>query len=142
MSNYSQVRTFFNQIIKDSGPFREWKDAFNFENIPNNIIDRSYHLEIESIQSQAQNDATSDENMSVTLRVFFKGLREVQPQLDKAFDECFVIKTNLIRRPNFIGQANIKSVIFNSLAPSFPTSNDNLILMTFNFTVRLFYRAC
>lgn len=63
---------------------KEWKDGFARDNIPANIIDRSYHLEVGPAVGVSLNQNDQLINMQITVHIFVKGFRDVASGIDTA----------------------------------------------------------
>ena len=82
----SKVRAYISERILNQDPsFKEWKDGFNFENIPRNIFDKSYHMEYQ-VPSIERGNTYNTHTVLVTLKMFYKGYRDPQASLDTAMD--------------------------------------------------------
>lgn len=132
------VRPYFRNTLDDLG-FSEWTDGFDFENIPENIIDRSYHITTGSINGQSQNQQALDIVYPVTVRVFFHGYRNPAEAIDESIASGEQIICSAVKPSNANGTA-IKDVQFISMEPT-PKSaagNDNIVLLELNFEARIF----
>lgn len=143
----SRVRQYINSVIKDVDPkFQEWKDAFNVDNIPSNIYNKSYHFSY-SVPTIAKEQALLDYEIAGELLIHYKTDRYPQDDFDSAMDtaEEIGIKVSSLSgiydfeslRDNPIYNAQI-----NSIEPSFPASNDNRVIVTIQFTMNIKRAIC
>jgi len=143
----SKVRTYFkNQIAIIDGDFKEWEDAFNIDNIPSSIRDKSYHIAYEIPTSEDFNTHLED-GISVTLNAFFKGYRTPAATLDVAMDLCNDIRIQSVKKESIesfraTDDNPIFGVISNSIIPTSITSNDNQVVITLEFTIRMAQTIC
>ena len=130
----SKIKPYFRTRL-DSLGYREWKDGFNFENIPETLLDKSYHIQIENINSlsQTMNDVSLEAD--VRLRVFKKGFRYVTDALDDAYSEidCIILEILKpdLRLSNSGGFKNI--IITSSAIEEGSIDNDNFLLINLSF---------
>ena len=134
----SQVRTYFKSRLSETdSDFREWTDGFNRENIPNNIYDKAYHIAYGSLASSALSDNFIEDNLSVSIQLFFKGYRDPAQAIDDALDKAHNFRLRCVSFPNATTGDDIKNVILTTMIPDFPESNDNMIIIDLEFVVRL-----
>ncbi len=138
----SQVRTYFQTIIAAvDSDYREWVDAFNVENIPSSVFNKSRHYEIDQVSSGPLNDRAIVDDMSVNIRLFYSGFRDVATALATAIDGAHNFRTSAVSPSNAMSGTNIKNVVCNSIRPEPLESNDNKIKVTMNFTVELAFAS-
>ena len=134
----SQVRTYFkSRIAEIDSDFKEHKDAFNYENIGKTVYNKAYHISYGGVDSVELLDEITDDRMNVSVKLFFKGFRDTQTALDTSMDKANLIRLNAVKRVNYYGNTNIKNIIMTTLTPEALESNDNQIIITLNFTVRM-----
>lgn len=131
------VRSYFRTRM-DSLGHEEWTDGFNFDNIPETILDRSYHIESGPIAGNSQNQTTLDANSPVTLRLFLKGYRTPAEAIDSGISYGEAAICDIIKPSNANG-VTIKDVNFTSMQIlPLNSSNDNSVVVEMSFTVRIF----
>jgi hypothetical protein len=132
-SGLSQIRPFFRTRLLDLR-YREWTDGFNFENIPSNILDKSFHISTPSGARRGAYDLQSQEiEQDVVIRVFLKGYRNPASAIDDAlvrYDQIL----NTFLGPDRLGCA-IKNIYLQTMQilPLAP-SNDNAVILEVSFT--------
>lgn len=127
------VRSYFRTRL-DALSFKEWKDGFNYENIPSNILDKSYHIMSGSVSGLSNNQTAQEVEQSVTIRVFFKGYRDPATGIDNAVTDAETIIKSCVKASNRL-TGLLKNVKFNSMGISeIAISNDNAIMIEIEFT--------
>ena len=138
----SQVRTYFRNRLAETDPdLSEWTDGFNIENIPNTITDKTYHIFLGTLASQELNDLTTDDQLAVSINVFFEGYQDVQETLDVGYDLMHQFRLNSINPCNSMVGDNIKNVVLESITPNPVDTNDNMIRFSLDFNVRLVFQG-
>lgn len=120
--------------------FTEHKDGFNVENIPSNILDRSFHTSYGGFTGISKSQATQASDVAITLRVFFKGFKEVLDKTDQAVDACEEIIAACVTNENVLERMNLKitNADFESLdIEQLATTNDNSFICTIVFVLRV-----
>ena len=116
---------------------REWKDGFAFDNIPANIVDRSFHIETGTVVAVKLNQTDQELNFSQTVRIFVKGFRNPASGIDSAIGLAEDFIKACVRAPVRLTQTTgIKNVVFeNASFDADSASNDNLIVASLTFRV-------
>jgi len=130
------VRPYFRARL-DSLNYVEWTDGFNIENIPQTILNNSYHLAIETIDSGPANQLHHEFTFPVTLRVFLRGYRDPAAAIDDAISQAETILAEVLSPSNRLG-TEIKDVTPESIdVRALADSNDNDIVleMVFNTVI-------
>ena len=127
------VKDYIRQTIDGYG-YKEWKDAFNFENIPGNMFDKAYHLDIQ-IPTITLGQQWYENTLVITARFFRKGGRSVVDVLDEAMEDVNCIKVELSKLPLYVDVA--QSLGANSLTSAPLTSNDNQMIIELSLTCRV-----
>ena len=133
----SDVRIYFqDRILEVDSDFRAHPDGFNIDNIPNTNFHKTYHIFPGDLSSSAFTLIT-DDNMVWTVNLFFKAGLDVDDAIDNAVDIANSIRLGAINHVNAMVGDEIKNVIFNSMSVNDIGTNDNLIRIELQFTVRL-----
>ena len=116
---------------------KEWKDGFNFSNIPSNLIDRSYHIESNQAVGVKLNMSDQELNFAHTVRIFVKGFRNSAQGIDTAIEIAQTYIKECVTATNRVAQTNgIKNVVFENVNfDAQDTSNDNLIVASLTFRI-------
>jgi hypothetical protein len=135
------LRPFFVYILNAQSGLKEWKDGFNTANIPSNILDGAYHVEVGQISGLPASQLVHGFTAPITVRLFFKGYRDPQAVKDAALDKADVI-LNAVLRPSVRLQTDgLKDVRPVSIRPiPLDQSNDNALILELVFECILNYR--
>lgn len=130
----ADIRPYFRTRLKAQS-LKEWTDGFNRENIPSTVIDRSFHILTNSISAVKQNQQGNDIEVGVVVSILLKGYRDPASAIDEALALAGVVIAD-ITDPTLKLNQSFKNILFttSSIDP-FDESNDNLVLLTLEFTV-------
>lgn len=133
----SLVRSYI-QDAMDELNYTEWRDGFDFDNVPENIINKLYHITTGAISQNSQNQTALDLTYPVLLQVYFHGYRYPVEAIEESLSCGQEIICRLVN-PLTANGTNIKDVQFVSMEPvAKATTNDNIVLLQINLEVRLF----
>ena len=136
MSDLSSVRPLFRTQLEGLG-YEEHRDAFNFDNIGDSIINDSFHLETTSISSLPANQIAHDFAYNITLRVFKRGYNDPATLLDEIDQVAQDIYGALLDPAIRLG-TDIKDIVPDGYQPlPYAPSNDNTMILEMNFTAKL-----
>jgi len=146
----SQVRTYFEQRLLVVSPKRkQWKGALDVQannNVPQTILDTSYHIKYDPVGGSTQNDRHIEDSFLTTLTIWKRGFKEPTDALDIVMDEASCIRLDVLKHLNMhnfntgIGSENLQDIVIVSVTPSeIDASNDNTIEVQLIFNVRLFF---
>lgn len=128
------VRPYFRARAKEL-ELKEWTDGFAHDNIPSNIINKSFHMEMGVLQGVQRNQLDQQFYFPVIVRIFLKGYRDPASAIDSSIllSENFIKNCCKPENSNTQGTGLI-NVIFDSgrQLPVGP-SNDNLVMSELNF---------
>ena len=133
----SVVRDYFKDQVKEEVPAAvEHTDAFNIENMHVNARDKMYHIIYQNDSNIETHGDRITVNISVTINMVFKGYRDTQSTFDSTSDTVHNIKRRASKISNYTN--GIKRVVCDSISinPS-DDSNDNILLVTMEFSVRM-----
>ena len=129
----TSVRDYYRDRM-NSLNYNEWKDGFNFDNIPQTRYERAYHIETGSIAGNPADNRAFKYDYPMTVRVFLKGFRDPASAIDNAVAQAEVIQADILKESNRLG-TEIKTITPNSIDISpRDESNDNDIILTMTFT--------
>lgn len=119
----------------DALNYKEHKDAFNYANIPNTIINKSYHIETPTGGRRGTyTNGSQDIEHDCVVRVFFKGYRYPALAIDEAMASYGTILDRVLDSNNRLN-AGIKNIYLNDVnIQPYDASNDNLVLLEITFT--------
>jgi hypothetical protein len=132
----TDVRTYFRTRM-DSLNYEEWPDGFNFQNIPQTIINGAYHLETGEISSGPANQMVHRFLYPVLVRVFLRGYADPASAIDDAISQSETILADVLKASNRLSDI-IQDVVPNtvSIVPLDP-SNDNDLILEMDFTANV-----
>lgn len=139
----SKVRSYFNaKFLETDTGFRnkEWKDAFNIDNIPATLIDMGYHIQPGELISTVKNDHTVEDDLNTEINIWFRGYRDVQEKLDESYDIVNEFRLRCLHHENFYDNTFPQLADVNlttSIEPTFIETNDNTINYKLSFNVKL-----
>lgn len=133
MSGLSSVRPYFRTALNGLR-YREWTDGFNFENIPSNVLNNSYHISTPSGGRRGGYDMQTQEiEQDVTVRIFLKGYRSPALAIDNAmtrYDDLLAA----VLGPTRLG-CDIKNVYLGNMEIlPLDATNDNSVILEVTFT--------
>lgn len=116
---------------------KEWKDGFNFSNIPSNLIDKSFHIETNQAVGIKLNHHEQDFNFSQTIRIFTKGFRNPAQAIDSSIAIAEDYIKECVTSKNRVTQTSgIKNVVFeNANFDAQDVNNDNLVVASLTFRI-------
>jgi len=134
----SDVRTYLKSRITDeNSSFYEHLDGFNANNIPTNIKTRSFFIEYQQPSNLSTEGDVINDQVTATVKLFFKGYRSVRDSIDSAMDECHNIKLRASNMSNY--SAVIKRCTCDSVTIEPVESNDNNFVVTMSFDIEMFF---
>lgn len=134
----SDVRTYFRTRLNYLG-YKEWDDGFNYENIPENIIDKAYHIENFEGDKVSLNQTDLEIDMKVVTRIYFKGFRTIKEALDRADEKLETIFVEVLKPTNRLtGSSGLRDIQLDSFVKlPIAASNDNTILAEITWTAQI-----
>lgn len=131
------VRTYFKTKLNGLG-FTQWTDAFDFNNIPNTVLDKNYFLETKTFSRISQNQVDLNLKCDVNVIVFLKGYRNLDTAYMESLNKALLIIKELTKISNAKVQTNIKNVNIESFDISpVDQSSDNLFMINMSFAALL-----
>lgn len=128
------VRGYFRTHMNAAG-FKEWKDAFNSDNVPGAILNKSYHILSPTIVQQGHNQAHLELVETIEITFFLKGYRLPADAVDDAHTEAQGLLRRLLGHANRT-QGNLKNVVLDTIdIEAYDENNDNLIKVVMRFGV-------
>jgi len=117
--------------------YTEHTDAVDFENVAATLLDNSFHMETSPISGAAANQRDHKFDYSMVLRVFKRGFADPVSMYDDADQDIEDILSDLLSPANRLG-IDIKDIIPESINKlPLSNSNDNDLIIEFNFTVKI-----
>lgn len=135
----SAVRPYFRARFVALG-YREWSDGFNFENIPESIIDKSFHLDANTLSNVAMGQTDLEIEHRVVTRCWFKGFRTPKEALDRTMERVEDIIVEVLNPANRLtGSTGLRNVELSEVTVSpIAESNDNTIQVSLAWDTRVY----
>lgn len=133
----TSIRPYFSERLIESG-FTEWMDGFAFDNIPSNVLNKSFHqLMLTGTEEQADAQDLSL-IQPVEIRCFFKGYVNVHAAIQEAIVSSEDVIRNCVNVENYIGTA-LTGVFFSSvnIEPLQNEENDNVVVVVLRFDCKI-----
>ena len=134
--SFKTIRPYFQERMSAvDAEFREWEDAFNIDNIPATILDKSWHLRFQpfSYNTGGAHTCLSFE-CPITLSVFVKGYRNPVEAVDMALIFADAILKECTKPVLRLNQPKIKNVLPNNVSVrELSDSNDNAAVLEIQF---------
>lgn len=118
--------------------YKEWPDGFNTANIPATVFDKSYHLEVGTINVKNQSQTGFEFAYPVTLRVMSKGFRDPSAAIDAALDNAQTILADILAPAVRLQTNGLKQILPTSINTlPLQISNDNAVMLVMTFSAYL-----
>lgn len=131
----SAIRPFLRTRMNALG-FTEWTDGFNFDNIPETILDKAYHISSPSADGRAVTMHDLQVDFGHEIEVFRKGFNDPAEAIDMIIEDMEDIICDLLDpEQRFDGHLNIEIKGF-TLEP-LNDENDNSVKATLSISVRV-----
>ncbi|MCA9313680.1 hypothetical protein KDA08_05220 [Candidatus Saccharibacteria bacterium] len=128
----ANIYPYFRARLKSLG-YTEWQDAFNRDNIPASIINKSFHILTPSILGSSINQNHQNTSTTVSIQFVIKGYRYPSEAKEKAMLETERIIKDVCKIVN--RTSVLLNVIFEgSTMDALNTSDDNIVLVDMEFT--------
>jgi hypothetical protein len=127
------IRPYFRSALT-SLRYREWTDGFNFENIPSNVLNNTFHISTPSGARRGAYSQTSQEiEQDVVVRVFFKGFRNPAQAIDRSMEAYQDILEKCLGADRL--GCSIKNVYLNTMQIlPLAQTNDNSVILEVTFS--------
>ena len=138
--NWSDVRDYFIAAIAVAdSDLREWRDAFNTENVPSTLLDTYYQLTFNGVFATPNQGGWVEDTINLTVNIWKNGCDEPVDALDLLLDKALCIRKESIN-PQFVETFGFKGVVENVSVTPFPIdeTNDNIIKVELEFNIRNF----
>ncbi len=134
------IRSFIEARLKEvDSDYTEHSDAFNVDNIGELNLDKAFHVFYADMSNVSVDQATSTDEVNVTVSLLTKTDRYAQEFLDEAFDKAIKFKMYCINPTKIVGQTFIKKVRFSSMRAEPLDGNDNASIIKVNLRFTVMY---
>jgi len=135
------ARSYFEGICEEQG-YRKHYDGFATDNIPSTRFDRSYHVEAFAFNGAPQNQYTFVLTAPCTVRLFFKGYRDVDGAIKEATSRAESFIEDALSANRRLGP-KIKTVNLNQIVVEpYAGSNDNWVVARIELEVIFIKAIC
>lgn len=119
--------------------YTEWTDGFGEDNIPSTIIDRSFHQRFISADGVSVNQESFEMNIIHQIKIYYKGFNNPAEAIDQSLSESQSIIASCLNFKDYT-DAGLTGLFLDgfTVEPFDETLNDNLVVATLNFSVRIF----
>lgn len=143
--SFSSIRSYIRTVMAtvDSNS-KEWTDGFNIQNIPENIIDRSWHLTFNPTSPVSINQNCFRVDYPITLNVFILGGREVADAIDSANSLGQSIYQECLDHSNRLGITATSTAKIINIVPGvmsinpYGEDNDNTVRLQIDFNFQIY----
>ncbi len=131
----SDVKTYARTLMRGLS-YVEWTDGFNFEDIPNTLLNSRFHVELGDASSKSINNDNDEILMPLTVRSFLQATGDPKKLIDQGALKGDTIITSFLKASNRTLQTGIKNVLFRSMKVlPLASSNDNGVIIEVRFDV-------
>ena len=135
----SNLRSYFrDQVLSVDSDLIENQSAFYDEDIGENLIDRSFQIEINNITAVSR-DSHYESTLDVNLSIFGFGYREAIQNYDELLDKALCIRDNIVNLRNFSGVFEITNITAGSITAEQLPGDDNGFKIDTNYTINVAY---
>lgn len=135
----SDVRSYIkSQVLAVDSDLVENTSAFYLDDIGENLIDRSFQIEINNITNEVR-DSHREYTMDILVSIFGFGYQDELVHYDLLLDKAVCIMDNVIELKNFSQQFNIVNVVGNDIASSQIGNDDNGFKIDINLQLTIAY---
>lgn len=136
----SNCKVYFRQILNGLG-YTEHQTGFDFLNLPNNMVNKSYHLNYGPVAGGPVNQADQQTDVSMVVRLFYDGYNDVDGVIDSSIDATETVIKQCCSIENRLNNSLcIKNVTFEGfLIEPRALSNDNQMVIEMDFTVNYWF---
>lgn len=134
--SFSTIKPFFEaRMVAVDPELKEWCDAFNIDNIPATILDKSWHIRFDPFSySTGAAQVCLPFECPITISVFFKGYRNPREAVDMALIFADAIVKECTKPVQRLNQPSIKNVLPNNVSiRELSDSNDNAAVLEIQF---------
>ena len=134
----SFIKPYFSSKLIAAG-YEEWPDGFGEDNIPSTVLDKSFHQRFISADSRAINQESFEMVVRHEIKVFIKGFNNPASAIDEGLVAGQTIVADCLNLADYLA-AGVKALFFDGFTvdPYDAIENDNIIVLTLTFSVRVY----
>lgn len=138
----SDARKYISDAIKRvSSDFKEHPDGFAVDNIGRVQFDLAFHSDYAGMTLSSGNQTCTDDSLSMRVQLCFKGFRDVQTAIDKAWNTSNQVRLEMMRTTFAKTGAEIKDVIVQTIDVEPLPTNDNSMIATLVVRFRFIFEV-
>jgi hypothetical protein len=139
--SFKPIRTFLAaQLLEVDSDFEAYDNGFESSEIGSNDYDKRYHIFYGNVATTAANQNITNDTVTATVNLYFRGSRTSTDELDDAMDLANAFRIECLRRANFLTYTFIKQVKCNSIiAEPLDATNDNVIRIRLEFSISVIF---
>lgn len=114
----------------------EWSGIFDLDNIPRNLKNKSYFIQISRVTSESLDDLMIKDKATVDIFLFLRAMRNEGLVKDNSINLAHNLRRQLV---GVINQTNLKNIIFDTMEIDDRLGDDNSIILSMSFTMELIF---
>lgn len=132
------IKPYFSSKLVALG-FEEWPDGFGDDNIPSTMLDKAFHQRFLSADSRSINQESFEMVVRHEVKVFIKGFNSPSTAIDEGLVLGQTIVASCLNLADYL-DAGIKALFFDGFTvdPYDDINNDNIVVLTLSFSVRVY----
>lgn len=138
--SFKPIRTYLeNRLLEVDSDFEVFDQAFNNDQIGDADFNKRYHIFYGSVATTASNQNTTQDVVTATVSLYFRGYRDTSEALDESMDIANEYRINCLRQSFLKNETHIKRVVCtNIVAEPLPT-NDLAIKIQLSFNISIIF---
>jgi len=138
--SFKPIRTFLTARLLETDPaFEVFDAAFAADQVGDNRFDKRFHIFYGPVTATVANQNTTQDVVSATCTLYFRGLRDSNESLDEAMDIANRFRIACMRRTNYSNQVHIKNVVATSIEAQQMPENDQQFKVILGFSISMIY---
>lgn len=138
--SFKPVRTFLqDRLLETDSEFEVFDQAFNNDQIGDADFNKRYHIFYGPVNATVSNQNTTQDVVSATVTLYFRGYRDSNESLDEAMDLANKYRINCLRTSYLKNQTNIKRVVCTNIVPEQMPTNDLAFKLILSFNISMIF---
>jgi hypothetical protein len=139
----SEIKPILAGLLKECGRVKEHPRAFDISNVPNNEINKGYHVEVNNVRTITKDISCFELEADAQVTCWYcTGVNEADAVQNALIDGEGIFATicNPINKDKL---GCLHSLEFSGMnVQPFSNSNDNIVTLTMDFVARVFIDVC
>lgn len=128
----ANIYPYFRERLDGLG-FSEWEDGFGRENIPSSILDKSYHILVESLAGGSINQTHQNVTASLSVQIIYKGYARPVEAIEQALADTELLVKDICKVSN--RTRDMLNIVYDGSAlEPLSVDNDNVVISRLDFT--------